>query len=70
MYNNGLTMYNTLSGYRPQDTVTREEAAKLIGQLYNILGFEKKDKGRNCSFSDAAKFNPTLKDHITNVCVW
>ncbi|MDR0369797.1 MAG: hypothetical protein LBH96_04775 [Candidatus Peribacteria bacterium] len=30
MYTNGLTMYDTTTSYRPNDFLTREEAAKLI----------------------------------------
>lgn len=37
MYNNNLTQYDSLSGYRPQDPLLREEAAKIIGQAYDIL---------------------------------
>ena len=37
MYKNGLTQYDTLSGYRPQDPLLREEATKIIGQAYDIL---------------------------------
>ena len=68
MYENGLTMYDTTSSYRPNDLVTREEAAKLIGQLFEVLVFEQTDKGFNCAFTDAAKFDPTLASHIAQVC--
>ncbi len=37
MYQNGLTKYDTLSGYRPDDPLLRQEAAKIIGQAYQIL---------------------------------
>jgi len=70
MYENGLTMYNTIATYRPNDFVTREEAAKLVGQLFEVLRFEKIDKGFNCNFVDRAKFDPTLADHIQKVCTW
>lgn len=70
MYRNGLTSFNTLSGYRPYDKVTREESAKLIWQLYHVLWFTETDKGWNCNFIDTDKFDPTLKDHIKNVCTW
>ena len=68
MYVNGLTMYDAASTYRPNDSLTREEAAKLMGQLFEVLAFEKSDKGFNCAFADSAKFDPTLAVHIQRVC--
>jgi hypothetical protein len=68
MYHNGLTRYDTTSTYRPKDKVTREEAAKLVGQLFEVLQFEQKDKGFNCAFTDTAIFDPTLVSHIMQVC--
>jgi hypothetical protein len=37
MYANGLTQYDNASDYRPDDYLTREEAAKIIGQAYETL---------------------------------
>ena len=70
MYMNWLTMYNTPEDFRPYDSLTREEAAKIVGQLYNVLWFPKEDKWFNCSFVDTNLFNPTLAEHIYNVCRW
>jgi hypothetical protein len=68
MYQNGLTMYATSDDYRPSDLLTREESAKIVGQLFEVLGFEKKEGGFNCAFVDAQTFDPTLSSHIQNVC--
>jgi hypothetical protein len=68
MYQNSLTMYATSSDYRPSDFLTREESAKIVGQLFEVLGFEKAEKGFNCSFADRQLFDPTLVSHIQNVC--
>ncbi|MDR2189707.1 MAG: S-layer homology domain-containing protein [Candidatus Peribacteria bacterium] len=68
MYQNGLTMYATATDYRPSDLLTREESAKIIGQLFEVLGFEKKEKNVNCAFVDAKSFDPTLALHIQKVC--
>ena len=57
MYANGLTKYDTLSGYRPQDPVLREESAKIIAQAYRILGYPQGSKNSQCNFSDEKSFD-------------
>jgi hypothetical protein len=37
MYKNGLTKYDNAEEFRPYDNLTREESAKMIGQLYSQL---------------------------------
>ena len=68
MYMNWLTKYNNSEEFRPYDNLTREESAKMIGQLYSVLWFPKEDKWFNCSFVDTNMFDPTLAEHIYNVC--
>ena len=68
MYKNWLTRYDNSDEFRPYDNLTREESAKMIGQLYSVLGFPKEDKWFNCSFVDTNMFDPTLAEHIYNVC--
>ena len=68
MYMNWLTKYNNAEEFRPYDKLTREESAKMIGQLYSVLWFPKEDKWFNCSFVDTNMFDPTLSEHIYNVC--
>ena len=68
MYMNWLTKYNNSNEFRPHDKLTREESAKMIGQLYTTLWFTKEDKWFNCDFVDTNLFDPTLAEHIYNVC--
>lgn len=68
MYMNWLTKYNNTEEFRPYDKLTREESAKMIWQLYNVLWFTKEDKWFNCNFVDTNMFDPTLSEHIYNVC--
>ena len=70
MYANWLTKYNNSDEFRPHDNLTREESAKMIGQLYTVLWFPKEDKWFNCNFVDTNMFDPTLSEHIYNVCKW
>lgn len=68
MYANGLTMYNNETDYRPNDGLLREEAAKIIGQAFVVLGYNQTTKNTDCTFSDSAIMDPTLTAHITNTC--
>lgn len=68
MFNNGLTKYDSLTGYRPDDPLLREEAAKIIGQAYIILGYPREVKNNSCTFSDADSFDPSLAPYIADTC--
>lgn len=68
MYRNGLTKYNTLSDYRPEDPLLREEASKIITQAYLVLGYPTSIKNNTCTFSDQAQFDPSLSSHIQQSC--
>lgn len=70
MYSNGLTKYDVVADYRPKDYVTREEAAKLIGKLFETLQFPVVESALDCHFVDEDLFDPTLADWITQVCTW
>lgn len=70
MYANGLTKYDTLSGYRPQDPVLREESAKIIAQAYRILGYPQGSKNSQCNFSDEKSFDSSLSSFIADSCKW
>lgn len=71
MYKNWLTMYDNSGDYRMYDLLTREEAAKIIWQAYNVFWLDTwLVKNTACSFSDSNIFDPTLKNHIANVCQW
>lgn len=68
MYANGLTKYNNETDYRTNDGLTREEAAKIIGQAVVVLGYNQDIKNNNCAFSDNNAINPTLTWFVSNVC--
>lgn len=65
MYDNWLTMYNTLPDFLPYNEITREQASKFFVEFavkvlwknrWNIYSYN--------IFSDIDKADPTLKDHI------
>lgn len=68
MYDNELTKYENEIDYRPDDGLTREEAAKIIGQAFIALGYTQSIKNTLCTFSDASTINPTLVEFVTNTC--
>ncbi len=68
MYHNGLTKYEKLSDYRPEDPLLREEAAKIIGQAYTLLGFSQEVKNSDCLFADREQFDPSLTAFIEQTC--
>lgn len=68
MYANGLTMYDNETAYRPNDGLLREEAAKIIGQAFVVLGYDQTSKNTACTFSDNTQIDPTLVTHVANSC--
>jgi len=71
MNKNGLTKYTSVDAYRPNDSLTRQEAAKFF------VEFAKKVLGKssnvalvatNCEFTDLAKVDVSLKPYITEAC--
>ena len=70
MFNNGLTKYDNLVDYRPDDPLLREEAAKIIGQAYIILWYPKDVKNASCTFLDSDTFDSSLASYITDTCTY
>jgi hypothetical protein len=68
MYANGLTKYNNTDEYRPDDGLLREEAAKIIGQAFVILGYPQETKNTNCSFTDTNEVDPSLAGFVKDTC--
>ncbi|MFA6256386.1 MAG: S-layer homology domain-containing protein [Candidatus Absconditabacterales bacterium] len=68
MYANGLTKYSSEIDYRANDGLTREEAAKIVGQAFIKLGYNQETKNTNCIFIDTSKIDPSLSGFVTNAC--
>ena len=68
MYINGLTKYDNETDYRANDGLTREEAAKIIGQAFIILGYNQTIKNTSCSFLDFNQVDPSLSGFVVNTC--
>lgn len=64
----GMTKYHTEKEYKPQDTLTREQAAKMFsvfGMSYLCLA---PDTTVACDFSDANTADPSLKEFLITSC--
>ena len=68
LYFNKITKYQTTGDFRMYDSLTREEAAKMMVQSYLSLGFANTVKNTNCEFSDKNAFNPELSGYIVQAC--
>lgn len=68
MYDNGMTRFADKEKYNPQNTLTREQSAKILVQAYDALWYEKKDFDTDCSFRDIDQADETLKDFIVQSC--
>ena len=68
MFANGLTRYSDETEYRPDDFLTREEATKIIGQAYTVLGYAQTEKNQSCTFADSTTFEQTLSGFILDTC--
>ncbi len=68
MYINWLTMYDNDIDYRPNDFLSREEASKIIWQLYNVLKYPNIIKNKSCNFSDINTMDPTLSWFVQQTC--
>lgn len=68
LYDNGLTSFGTRASFRPNDTITREQAAKFGAQfMENIRGVEP-EMDPLCSFSDADQVTNTLLPYVRQLC--
>ena len=68
LYFNKITKYQTTGDFRMYDSLTREEAAKMMVQSYLSLGFANTIKNTNCEFSDKNAFNPELSGYVMQAC--
>ncbi len=68
MYGEGLTKYDTVWDFRPNDLITRGEAAKFVNQYAQLEGLSK--SYTQCQFSDIEWYDYTLIPHIAEACAY
>jgi len=68
LHANGLTSFGTRASFRPNDTITREQAAKFGAQfMENVRGIQPK-MDPLCSFSDVDQVTSTLLPYVRQLC--
>lgn len=68
LYDNGLTTFSTRASFRPDDSITREQAAKFISQFMEKVKGIEPEMDPLCSFSDAGDATNTLLPYIRQLC--
>lgn len=68
MYENGLTRYNTISEFMPNDPMNREQAAKFFAVLATQVYSKSFTWSQSCSFLDITKADTTLRESIISAC--
>ena len=57
-------MYDNISQFLPNNTMTREEASKFFGVFAQKEYNKIEDSTKKCTFYDINKADPTLKNNI------
>ena len=70
MYDNWLTIYNTVSDFKPFDIFTREWWAKIFDKFSDMLGLGSSNDylPNECNFTDINVLTEESQQHIVNVC--
>ncbi|HPC34721.1 MAG TPA: hypothetical protein PLP73_03575, partial [Candidatus Absconditabacterales bacterium] len=70
MHDNGLTIHNNPSDYKPFDTLNKIAAAKIFDKFSTMLGLSTTGDfvPSECEFTDIKNLNNTDQQHIINVC--
>ena len=68
MHSNNLTKYSTVDTFRPDDAITRGEAAKFVNQYGQFMKLDKTYTA--CDFADIAWYDYTLIPHIGQACAY
>lgn len=68
LYDKGLTSFSTSASFRPDDSMTREQAAKFVSQFIEKVKGVEPEMDPLCSFSDAVDATNTLLPYIRQLC--
>lgn len=70
MYENNFTQYNTITAFMPWSTVTREQWAKFLSELWKLTYWEDdfKKSTQECQFNDLWDADITLTESIIYIC--
>lgn len=66
LYNNGLTRYDSLGDFRPDDWITRGEMSKFVTKYAEFRWLQK--NYNQCNFNDIGWYDSTLEPFILEAC--
>lgn len=69
MYEQQMTKYLDPIAFRPDDLLTRQEAAKFFVGYATKIALKTIDTSRYCSFDDLEQTDPTLKNDVLQACL-
>lgn len=69
MYDQQMTKYVDPLAFRPDDLVTRQEAAKFFVGYATKIALKTIDTSRYCSFDDLETTDPTLRNDVLQSCL-
>lgn len=64
-----MTKYETVDEFRPDDFLTRQEAAKFFSEFSVNVLYKVIDQNKFCGFDDLEGADPSLVNHILNSCL-
>lgn len=67
-FNNKLTIYDTVSRFKVDNAITRQEAAKFLFQASLLLGNNEIQNDINCNFSDKSQIHVGLQEAVQQAC--
>ena len=69
MHDNGMTKYTSVESFRPYDTITRAEAAKIFSAFRaTVLPNSSASTGAICSYADINTAEASLVPYIVDAC--
>lgn len=69
MYEQQMTRYLDPIAFRPDDLLSRQEAAKFFVGYATKIAFKTIDTSRYCSFDDLEQTDPTLRNDVLQACL-
>ncbi len=64
----GITKYSDVSSFRPNDSITRQEAAKFYVEYAKAILKKVPDTSKKCNFTDESDMDSSLQSYVVESC--